>query len=204
MFFKSKFSASNYDFMIVGLGNPCREYEGTRHNAGFIAADAIISSLGGKGEKLKSKALICECKLDNKRILVVKPQTYMNLSGQAVCDIAKFYKIPSDKIIVIFDDISLDVGKIRIRRNGTHGGHNGMKNISECLSTKDIMRIKIGIGKKPHPEYDLKDFVLSRFKNDEKAALETAINKTVLAVLEIIGSGIDTAMNKYNSYKAVL
>ncbi|MBR5011081.1 MAG: aminoacyl-tRNA hydrolase [Clostridia bacterium] len=199
MFFKSKFSASSYDFMIVGLGNPGKEYEGTRHNAGFIAADAIISSLGGSGEKLKSKALICECKADNKRILVVKPQTYMNLSGQAVRDVAKFYKIPNDKIIVIFDDISLDVGKIRIRRNGSHGGHNGMKNISECMSTNDIMRIKIGVGKKPHPEYDLKDWVLSRFKNDEKASLEAATEKTVLAVREIINFGIDRAMNKYNS-----
>lgn len=199
MFFKSKFSASSYDFMIVGLGNPGKEYEGTRHNAGFIAADAIISSLGGSGEKLKSKALVCECKIDNKRILVVKPQTYMNLSGQAVRDVAKFYKIPNDKIIVIFDDISLDVGKIRIRRNGSHGGHNGMKNISECMSTNDIMRIKIGVGKKPHPEYDLKDWVLSRFKNDEKASLEAATEKTVLAVREIISFGIDRAMNKYNS-----
>ena len=123
----------------------------------------------------------------------------MNLSGQAVRDVTKFYKIPNDKIIVMFDDISLDVGKIRMRRNGSHGGHNGMRNISECMSTKDIMRIKIGVGKKPHPEYDLKDWVLSRFLKDEQPGLDQALEKTVLAVTEIVTHGIDRAMNKYNS-----
>ena len=200
MFFKSKFSASNYDFMIVGLGNPGREYEGTRHNAGFIAADAIISSLGGKGEKLKSKALICECKLDNKRILVVKPQTYMNLSGQAVRDVAKFYEIPSDKIIVIFDDISLDVGKIRIRRNGTHGGHNGMKSIISHLGTDVFPRIRIGVGEKPKG-YDLADYVLGRFKTDELLLMRDAVGNAVKAAELMMNDSVEAAMNRFNGSK---
>lgn len=199
MFFKSKFGSSSYDFMVVGLGNPGKEYENTRHNAGFMAADKIISEFGATKEKLKSNAYISECNIGNKRILIVKPQTFMNLSGQAVRDVAKFYKIPNDKIIVMFDDISLDVGKIRMRRNGSHGGHNGMRNISECMSTNDIMRIKIGVGKKPHPEYDLKDWVLSRFSKDDQANLDSALTKTVAAVREIVTRGIDQAMNKYNS-----
>ncbi|MBO5726025.1 MAG: aminoacyl-tRNA hydrolase [Clostridia bacterium] len=199
MLFKSKFGSSSYDFCIVGLGNPGKEYENTRHNAGFLAADKIISKFGATKEKLKSNAYVSECNIGDKRILIVKPQTYMNLSGQAVRDVTKFYKIPNDKIIVMFDDISLDVGKIRMRRNGSHGGHNGMRNISECMSTNDIMRIKIGVGKKPHPEYDLKDWVLSRFLKDEQPGLDQALEKTVLAVTEIVTHGIDRAMNKYNS-----
>ncbi len=185
--------------MIVGLGNPGKEYEQTRHNAGFMAADAIVSKFMATKEKLKNKATVCECKIGGKRILIVKPQTFMNLSGQAVRDVARFYKITNDKIIVIFDDISLDVGKIRMRRNGSHGGHNGMKNISECMSTNDIMRIKIGVGKKPHPEYDLKDWVLSRFTNAEQQPLKSALDDTVAAVEEIITHDIDLAMNKFNS-----
>ena len=123
----------------------------------------------------------------------------MNLSGQSVAEIVKFYKIPIEKVLVMFDDVSLDVGNIRIRRSGTHGGHNGMKNISELLSTNDIMRIKIGVGKKPHPEYDLKDWVLGKFPKTESEAVNTAVSKAVLATEEIVIGSIDKAMNKYNS-----
>ena len=199
MFFKNKFKDSSYDFMVVGLGNPGREYEATRHNAGFMVADALRQEYSATPEKSKMKALFSECKIGDTRILIVKPQTFMNLSGQAVAEVSKFYKIPTNKIIVIFDDISLSVGKIRIRRNGSHGGHNGMKSISELLGTTDIMRVKVGVGEKPHPEYDLKDWVLSRFSGAEQEALGTAIEKSVGAVSEIVTNSVDNAMNKYNS-----
>ncbi|MBE6805264.1 MAG: aminoacyl-tRNA hydrolase [Clostridia bacterium] len=196
MFFKKKESDI---ILVAGLGNPGNEYENTRHNIGFDAADLLHKKFGGTPFKSKHKALISECKIANKRIFIVKPQTYMNLSGTAISEICRFYKIPIENIIVIFDDISLDVGKMRIRRGGSHGGHNGMKNISEHLSTNDIMRIKIGIGKKPHPDYDLKDWVLGKFSADDKENKEIALQKAVASVEEIISGNIDRAMNKYNS-----
>ncbi len=196
MLFKKK---ENDILLVVGLGNPDSEYENTRHNIGFDAVDLLCEKFGATPFRLKHKALISECKIKNKRIMVAKPQTYMNLSGQSVGEISRFYKIPLENIIVIFDDISLDVGNIRIRRNGTHGGHNGMKNISEHLSSNDIARIKIGVGKKPHPEYDLKDWVLSKFKTEEMENKEKALCKAVLAVEEMVTGSIDKAMNKYNS-----
>ncbi len=185
--------------LVAGLGNPGDEYKNTRHNVGFDAVDLLHQKFKGTPFKLKHKALISECKIANKRIFLVKPQTYMNLSGVAIGEICRFYKIPIQNIIVIFDDISLDVGKMRIRRNGSHGGHNGMKNISEQLASNDIMRIKIGIGKKPHPDYDLKDWVLGKFGAEDKENKELSITKAVASVEEIISGNIDRAMNKYNS-----
>ena len=199
MFFKGKTQKSAYDMLVVGLGNPGAEYQNTRHNIGFMAADALCEKFGATLQKPKHKALICECKIGNKRILIAKPTTYMNLSGQSVAEIVKFYKIPTEKVLVMFDDVSLDVGNIRIRRSGTHGGHNGMRNISEQLYTNNIMRIKIGVGKKPHPEYDLKDWVLGKFPKTESEAVNTAVSKAVLATEEIVIGSIDKAMNKYNS-----
>lgn len=196
MLFKKK---ENDVLLVVGLGNPDSEYDNTRHNIGFDAVDLLCKKFGTTPFRAKHKALIGECKIKDKRIMVAKPQTYMNLSGESVGEIVRFYKIPLMNIIVIFDDISLDVGNIRIRRNGTHGGHNGMKNISEHLSSNDIARIKIGVGKKPHPEYDLKDWVLSKFKPDEMENKEKALQKAVLAVEEMVTGSIDKAMNKYNS-----
>ena len=196
MFFKKK---ENNLILVAGLGNPGNEYENTRHNIGFDAVDLLHQKFMGTPFRLKHKALISECKIANKRIFLVKPQTYMNLSGMALSEICRFYKIPIENIIVIFDDISLDVGKMRIRRNGSHGGHNGMKNISEHLSTNDIMRIKIGIGKKPHPDYDLKDWVLGKFSAEDKENKELSLKKAVASVEEIISGNIDRAMNKYNS-----
>ncbi len=154
MFFK-KAKTNVYDFMIVGLGNPGAKYEMTRHNAGFLAIDLFAMKYNANIKKLKFHALIGDAKVDQNRCLLVKPQTYMNNSGEAVGAIANFYKIPAEKIIVFSDDISLEVGKIRIRRKGSSGGHNGLKSIINALSSEEFIRIKIGVGKKPTPEPDL-------------------------------------------------
>ncbi len=196
MFFKAK---ENNIILVAGLGNPDQEYNNTRHNIGFDAVDLLHKKFGSTPFRYKHKALLSECKINNKRVILAKPQTYMNLSGEAVAEISRFYKIKTENIIVIFDDISLDVGNIRIRRNGTHGGHNGMKNISEHMKTNDILRIKIGIGKKPHPDYDLKDWVLGKFSIEDAQGKEKALEKAVLSVEEIVNGNIDRAMNKYNS-----
>lgn len=198
MFFKSK-STSTYDFLVAGLGNPGIQYENTRHNIGFMAVDKFSRENGFSFNKNKYEALLGECRINDKRILVIKPQTFMNNSGKAVERIAAFYKIPTDKIIVIHDDISLDVGKIRMRRKGSHGGHNGMRDITELLGTDDIMRIKMGVGAKPHPNYDLASWVLGKFPKEQEENLEKGIDTAVCALKEIIMRGIDSAMNKYNS-----
>lgn len=196
MFFKSK---ENNIILVAGLGNPGEEYKNTRHNIGFEAVDLLHQKFGGTPFKSKHKALISECNIKGKKVIIAKPQTYMNLSGEAVAEITRFYKIKTENVIVIFDDISLDVGKMRIRRNGTHGGHNGMKNISEHMKTNDILRIKIGVGQKPHPEYDLKDWVLGKFSALDSENKQTALQKAVASVEEIVGGFIERAMNKYNS-----
>ena len=196
MFFKNK---ENNIILVAGLGNLGEEYKNTRHNIGFDAADLLHQKFGGTPFRLKHKALISECNIGGKKVIIAKPQTYMNLSGEAVAEITRFYKIKTENIIIIFDDISLDVGKMRIRRNGTHGGHNGMKNISEHMKTNDIMRIKIGVGQKPHPDYDLKDWVLGKFSASDTENKEKALQKAVASVEEIIGGFVERAMNKYNS-----
>lgn len=197
MFFKKKESV--YDYLVVGLGNPGREYENTRHNVGFKTADVLAEKFSVTPFKSRQNALICDCNIKTHRILLCKPQTYMNLSGQAVAAISRFYKIKPENIIVVFDDISLIPGKIRVRAKGTHGGHNGMKNISEMLSSIDIKRVKIGIGGKPNPEYDLKDWVLGAFSKEEAEEIQVAVNKAADAVTEIICRDITSAMNKYNN-----
>lgn len=188
-----------YDWLIVGLGNPTKQYDNTRHNIGFAAVERFMDENGGSFNKNKYDALFGECKVGANRLLVVKPQTFMNCSGQAVQKIAAFYKIPTDRILIIFDDVSLSVGKIRMRKNGSHGGHNGMKDIIALMGTSDIMRIKIGVGQKPHPDYDLADWVLSKFPQSDKENLDLALKKSNLAIKEIITKGIDSAMNKYNN-----
>lgn len=188
-----------YDWLIVGLGNPTKQYDNTRHNIGFAAVERFMDENGGSFNKNKYDALFGECKVGANRLLVVKPQTFMNCSGQAVQKIAAFYKIPTDRILIIFDDVSLSVGKIRMRKNGSHGGHNGMKNIIALMGTSDIMRLKIGVGQKPHPDYDLADWVLSKFPQSDKENLDLALKKSNLAIKEILTKGIDSAMNKYNN-----
>ena len=187
-----------FDWLVVGLGNPTPQYDNTRHNVGFMAVDRFMQENGGSFNKNKFDALYGECNIGKSRLLVVKPQTFMNLSGTAVQKISAFYKIPTDKIIIIFDDVSLDVGKTRIRRNGSHGGHNGMRNIIELMGTDNISRIKIGVGKKPRPDYDLADWVLGKFPKEDEENLNTALENSVRAIEEIIKRGIDSAMNKYS------
>ena len=192
------FKKPTYDFLVVGLGNPGLQYEKTRHNVGFMSADLLMKKEGGEFTKHKMDSHYGECEIGKKRILVMKPQTYMNNSGTAVSAVSKFYKIPLDKIIIISDDISLDVGKIRIRRKGSHGGHNGLKDIFQLLGTDNIMRIKIGVGAKPHPDYDLADWVLGKFPKEDEENLNTALENSVRAIEEIIKRGIDSAMNKFS------
>lgn len=196
MFFKSK---STYDWLIVGLGNPGLEYQNTRHNAGFMAADMLAEKHNFEFSKHKFSSVCGEFKLKDKRIFVIKPQTYMNNSGTAVSAVKNFYKIPDDKIIVLFDDMMLDVGKIRMRRKGSHGGHNGIKDIIQLLGTEDIMRIKIGVGKKPRPDYDVISWVLGKFPQEQLEDLKKSVENSVKAIEEIINRGIDSAMNKYNN-----
>lgn len=196
MIFKTK---ATYDWLVAGLGNPGLQYENTRHNAGFLAADKLAADNSFSFNKNKYNALLGACKIGDKRILVIKPQTYMNNSGSAVQKIASFYKIPINRIIIMHDDISLDIGKIRMRRKGSHGGQNGMKDIIELLGSDDIMRIKIGVGQKPHPQYDLASWVLSKFPKETQEDLQKALEKASASVKEIITHSIDSAMNKYNS-----
>ncbi len=196
MIFKTK---STYDWLIVGLGNPGLQYENTRHNAGFMAVDRLCEDENFGLSKNKFDALMGEFKVKDLRILVIKPQTYMNNSGSAVSKISAFYKIPADRIIVIQDDVALDVGKLRIRRKGSDGGQKGVRDIIELLGTEDIMRIKIGVGAKPHPDYDMASWVLGKIPAEQSQEFSKVIEKSSKAVKEIIARGIDSAMNKYSS-----
>lgn len=200
MFFKRSkgIAPGPIEFLIVGLGNPGKNYEFTRHNAGFLTLDHIASELDTEINNLKNNALVADVVINNHRCLLVKPQTFMNNSGTAVRDIAKFYKIPPEKIIVIFDDISLPCGKLRIRRKGTDGGHNGIKSIIYHLNSDQFPRIKIGVGAKPNPEYDLADWVLSKFSKDDTEQLKAAIIKATEVLPFILDGEIDKAMNKAN------
>ena len=200
MFFKRSkgIAPGPIEFLIVGLGNPGKNYEFTRHNAGFLTLDHIASELDTEINNFKNNALVADVVINNHRCLLVKPQTFMNNSGTAVRDIAKFYKIPPEKIIVVFDDISLPCGKLRIRRKGTDGGHNGIKSIIYHLNSDHFPRIKIGVGAKPNPEYDLADWVLSKFGKDDTEQLKAAITKATEVLPFILDGEIDKAMNKAN------
>ena len=186
------------EYLIVGLGNPEKKYENTRHNCGWMAIDHLADKLGCKVNKIKFKSFVGECRINNKRALLMKPTTYMNNSGQAVVEAMNFYKLPPENVIVIFDDISLDVGKMRIRQKGSDGGQKGMRSII-YLSGKDTFpRIKIGIGAKPNPDWDLADWVLSRFSKDEGKLLEEMFDNAADAIALMVDGKIDRAMNLYN------
>lgn len=199
MFFKKKeFSNSSIEYIIVGLGNPGKQYENTRHNAGFISLDYIAGELGVKVNKIKFKSTVGEATISGKRCLLMKPSTYMNLSGQAVTEAMRFYKLPPQNVIIISDDISLDVGVIRIRRKGSDGGQKGLQNIIYLSGSDEFPRVKVGIGKKPHPDYELKDWVLSRFTDKDKKLIADRLPDIKGAVELIVDGNIDEAMNRYN------
>ena len=202
MFFKRSkgIAPGPIEFLIVGLGNPGKNYEFTRHNAGFLTLDHIASELDTEINNLNNNALVADVVINNHRCLLVKPQTFMNNSGTAVRDIAKFYKIPPEKIVVIFDDISLPCGKLRIRRKGTDGGHNGIKSIIQQLGTQNFMRVRVGVGAKPKG-WDLADYVLGRFDRDDRQLVEDAQDRACEAVEMILSDSVDAAMNKFNVSK---
>ena len=191
--------AGKVEFLIVGLGNPGNKYELTRHNIGFMCIDFLAQELNLKVNKLKYKSLLCDTVIGDKRCLLMKPQTFMNNSGEAVAEAASFYKIPPENIIVIYDDISLDVGLMRIRRKGSDGGHNGIKSIILNLNSDQFPRIKVGVGKKPDERWDLADWVLSAFKKDELKTLKTIAEQVCEALPLILDGNTDAAMNKFNS-----
>ena len=184
--------------IIVGLGNPGKQYEGTRHNAGFMALDTLAAKLGVAVEKLRFKSLCGEAEIAGKRVLLLKPGTYMNLSGQAVQEAAAYHKVPMERVLVLMDDVSLPVGALRIRRRGSDGGHNGLKNIIYLTGRDDFPRVKIGVGAKPHPDYDLADWVLGRFSPEDQKLLE-GVFADIPAICEGFAQGkLEEAMGKYN------
>lgn len=185
-------------WLVVFLGNPGPKYTGTRHNIGFMVADELEKVQGIRINRSRFKALTAQCVLGGAQVLLMKPQTYMNLSGEAVQQAAGFYKIIPEHVLVISDDVSLPVGKLRIRTKGSAGGHNGLKNIIAHLGTEVFPRIKIGVGAPPHPDYDMADWVLGTFKNQDAEAAAEAAQKTVKAIETYIQDGPERAMNLYN------
>ena len=185
------------DYMIVGLGNPGSKYDNTRHNIGFACVDYICDKAGVKPDKAKFKALYGTWKYKDKKVIILKPQTYMNLSGEAIGAAARFFKIPPENVILIYDDVSMAVGKMRIRLKGRAGGHNGIKSTIAHIGDT-FPRIKMGVGEKPHPEYDLADWVLGKFTDSDKKALSEKFESAYQAVQLIIDGQSDKAMNLYN------
>ena len=185
-------------WIVVFLGNPGLKYEGTRHNAGFMACDAMAKDKGLSVNRSRFRALTASCTIGGESVLLMKPQTYMNLSGEAVQQAAAFYKVKAENIIVVSDEVSLPIGKLRIRQKGSAGGHNGLKNIIQCLGTDQFPRIRMGVGAPPHPDYDMADWVLSTFKNQDAADMAQAAKRTAQAVECYIIQGPQKAMNLYN------
>lgn len=183
-------------YVIVGLGNPGKKYENTRHNIGFITVDYLADELGIKINKIKHKALIGEGRIGGKKVILVKPQTYMNLSGESVREIADYYKVEMDKLIVIYDDIDIDMGTVRIRKKGSAGTHNGMKSIIRLLGDDNFPRVRIGIGKDAN--IPLVNFVIGGFKKEEVEPMEKAVVHAAKGVMSIVEDGLDLAMNRYN------
>ena len=196
MFFKKPGGA---EWLVVFLGNPGLKYEGTRHNAGFMAADAMEKKLGVAINKLRFKALTASCAIGGQSVLLMKPQTFMNLSGEAAGQAAGFYKIPPERVLVVSDEVSLPIGKLRVRRKGSAGGHNGLKNIIAHLGTEDFPRVRIGVGAPPHPDYDMADWVLSSFKNQDAEDMAAAARRAADAVECYILNGPEKTMNLYNN-----
>ncbi len=196
---KKEAGGSTYEYLIAGLGNPGAKYETTRHNAGFLCVTRLEDKYNFKAKKLKFHALIGDTYIGTHRCIVMKPQTMMNNSGEAIKECAAFYKIPPENIVVIFDDISLEPGRIRIRRKGSAGGHNGIKSIIAHLGSENFPRIKLGVGAKPSEDSDLADWVLGNFPKADVPKMRGAIEKACDALPLILDGDIDGAMSKYNS-----
>ena len=190
--------STNESWLIVGLGNPGREYEKTRHNCGFRALDILADNLGCKVDKLKFQGLYGQVNYNGTKVFLLKPQTFMNLSGRSVLQLSAYFNIPPQNILVLFDDISLEPGRLRIRANGSAGGHNGIKSIIQEVGSQEFPRVKIGVGAKPNPNYDLADWVLSAFSANEEKALSVALDNAAKAALAIIDHGVPEAANRYN------
>ena len=191
-------AAGNLTHLVVGLGNPGDKYTFTRHNTGFMALDFIAEKCGVRVDRARFKSLCADARIGEHRVLLMKPQTFMNLSGEAVREAADFYKIPPENILVLFDDINFDVGVMRIRRNGSDGGHNGIKSIIYQLNSDAFPRVKIGVGKKPSPDYDLADYVLGTYSDADKKTLFSMFSRVYDGVELILSGQIDKAMNLYN------
>ena len=198
MLFRKPALSGAVDFIIAGLGNPGKKYEGTRHNAGFAAIEALAEQLGARVDRVKFKSLCGEAIIGGKKVLLLMPQTFMNNSGEAVREAAAFYKLPPERCLVICDDISLPVGTIRIRRKGSDGGQRGMRSIITLCGSEAFPRIKIGVGQKPHPDYDLAAWVLSKFTKDEVPLLLAAAKNAAEAACLIAADDIDGAMNRFS------
>ena len=195
---EKKADTTPVSFIIAGLGNPGQQYQKTRHNVGFVAVDYIAAKLGVKIDRAKFHSLVAEAKIGEVRVLLMKPETYMNNSGVAIGEAAAFYKIPAERVLVLHDEISFDPGLMRIRRKGSAGGHNGLKSIISHLASEEFPRVKIGVGKKPTPEYDLADWVLGKLPKDDSDRIDARLDD-IFAASDLIARGdIDGAMQKYS------
>lgn len=191
-------SGGGVSWIIVFLGNPGAKFNGTRHNAGFMAADAMAKDLNLSINKMRFRALTATASIGGEKVLLMKPQTYMNLSGEAVGQAVKFYKVKPDHVIVVSDETALPIGKLRIRKSGSAGGHNGLKNIILHLGTDEFPRMRMGVGAAPHPDYDMADWVLGTFKNQDAEIMAELAKKVSAALQSYIIDGADRAMNKFN------
>ena len=196
MFFKK--DAGGVSWLLVCLGNPGDKYENTRHNVGFMVADEVAERQSKPIQRLKFKALTNILTISGEKVLVMKPITYMNLSGEAVRQAVDFYKIPPDHVLVVSDDTALPLGRLRIRQKGSAGGHNGLKNIIQHLGTDQFPRLRVGVGEKPHPDYDMADWVLSKFTGEDKKAIDEAVKRAADAIECILAEGVDRGMGRFN------
>ena len=195
---EKKADTTPVSFIVAGLGNPGQQYQKTRHNVGFVAVDYIAAKLGIKIDRAKFHSLVAEAKIGEVRVLLMKPETFMNNSGVAIGEAASFYKIPPERVLVLHDEISFDPGMMRIRRKGSAGGHNGLKSIIAHLASEEFPRVKIGVGKKPNPEYDLADWVLGKFPESDLKALRDRFGDIATASELIVKGEIDNAMMRFS------
>lgn len=191
-------TSGGVSWLVVGLGNVGEKYDNTRHNVGFEVADELAERGRVPIQKLKHRALTNTLEIGGEKVLLMKPVTYMNLSGEAVGEAARFFKVPADHVLVISDDVSLPVGKLRVRRGGSAGGHNGLKNIIQHLGSDQFPRIKVGVGEKPHPDYDMADWVLGKFQGEDRRTMDGAVERAADAVECFLREGPDKTMSRFN------